>query len=167
MLHNLPIAGTANQHRQQQYERSKYCYDAVFHLVTAAKGAEEFYTKTNNLARLETIEEARIADDKTLAAWAGHPHLRVIDNSVNFADKIKNLNKEISAFLGEPEPHEIERKFLIKMPNLTNTNNNTIKKIEIIQTYLTSENPNEELRIRQRGLGKSFVYTEKCKGVVL
>ena len=34
-------------------------YDAVFHLVTAANGAEEFYTLENNAARTETIEEAR------------------------------------------------------------------------------------------------------------
>ena len=31
-------------------------YDAVFHLVTAAKGAEEFYTHANNAARYETPE---------------------------------------------------------------------------------------------------------------
>lgn len=29
-------------------------YDAVFHLVTAAKGAEQFYTTANNAARTET-----------------------------------------------------------------------------------------------------------------
>ena len=29
-------------------------YDAVFHLVTAAKGAEQFYTLANNAARYET-----------------------------------------------------------------------------------------------------------------
>ncbi|MBQ3044906.1 MAG: ATP-binding protein [Clostridia bacterium] len=34
-------------------------YDAVFHLVTAAKGAEEFYTLSNNEARTETLEQAR------------------------------------------------------------------------------------------------------------
>jgi len=34
-------------------------YDAVLHLTTAAKGAESFYTKSNNAARRETIEEAR------------------------------------------------------------------------------------------------------------
>ena len=33
-------------------------YDAVFHLVTAAKGAERFYTLANNAARYETVEEA-------------------------------------------------------------------------------------------------------------
>ena len=33
-------------------------YEAVIHLVTAAKGAEEFYTTANNEARYESINEA-------------------------------------------------------------------------------------------------------------
>lgn len=43
-------------------------YGAVFHLVTAAKGAEKYYTTANNQARYETVEEARIADDKIIDA---------------------------------------------------------------------------------------------------
>ena len=93
-------------------------YDAVFHLVTAAKGAEAFYTTANNAARKETPAQAAELDDKLISAWTGHPHLRVIDNSVHFEYKIKRLIQEITSFLGEPLPLEIERKFLIKMPNL-------------------------------------------------
>ena len=92
-------------------------YDAVFHLVTAAKGAEEFYTTANNTARTETVEEAAAMDDKFIAAWTGHPHLRVIDNSTDFEDKMKRLIAEIASFLGEPGPFEIERKFLIEYPD--------------------------------------------------
>ncbi len=33
-------------------------YEAVLHLVTAAQGAEEFFTNSNNEARYESIEEA-------------------------------------------------------------------------------------------------------------
>ena len=40
-------------------------YDAVFHLVTAAKGAEEFYTTANNNARTETVEEAAAMESTT------------------------------------------------------------------------------------------------------
>lgn len=43
-------------------------YDAVFHLVTAAKGALEFYTTANNAARRETPEEAAAMDDKLISA---------------------------------------------------------------------------------------------------
>ena len=91
-------------------------YDAVFHLITAANGAEAFYTTENNAARTETVEQARALDKKLVEAWTGHPHLRVIDNSTGFEDKMKRLVKEVTSFLGEPEPLEIERKFLIAYP---------------------------------------------------
>lgn len=138
-------------------------YDAVFHLVTAAKGAEKFYSKETNSARRENLEEARLADDRTLSAWAGHPHLRVIDNSTGFEDKIRRLIREISSYLGEPQPYEIERKFLIKYPDLKALNNPTLEKVDIIQTYLRKSNPNEEIRIRQRGCDGHFVYTRTIK----
>lgn len=136
-------------------------YDAVFHLVTAAKGAEEFYTLENNTARTETIEEAIKSDDNLINAWNGHPHFRIIDNSTNFEDKIKKLLKEISHFLGEPEPYEIERKFLIKYPNISWLEKKC-KKLEIIQTYLNSNN-NEEVRVRQRGNNGNYIYTQTIK----
>ena len=85
-------------------------YDAVFHLVTAAKGAEAFYTTANNTARTETVEQAAALDDRLISAWTGHPHLRVIDNSTSFEEKMRRLVKEIATFLGEPEPYEIERR---------------------------------------------------------
>ena len=75
-------------------------YDAVFHLVTAAKGAEEFYNTDNNIARTETPEQAARLDDKLIAAWTGHPHLRVIGNNGSFDDKMKKLIEEIAFFLG-------------------------------------------------------------------
>lgn len=136
-------------------------YDAVFHLVTTANGAEEYYTLENNKARYENIEDARKSDKKTLQAWTGHPHLRVIDNSTDFQGKMRKLITEISTFLGEVEPYEIERKFLIKYPNLKELEKIS-KKVEIIQTYLDSNN-GQELRIRQRGDGKNFVYTKTRK----
>jgi len=46
----------------------------VLHLVTAADGAEKFYTLENNQARSETPEVARIVDRKTQMVWNGHPY---------------------------------------------------------------------------------------------
>lgn len=138
-------------------------YDAVFHLVTAAKGAESFYTTANNTARTETVEEARAIDDKLIAAWTGHPHLRVIDNATDFEDKMRRLIKEVSSFLGEPEPYEIERKYLIEYPDiewLLNTPN--CEKVQIIQTYLKTDG-DEEIRVRQRGSNGHFIFTETIK----
>ena len=138
-------------------------YDAVFHLVTAAKGAEKFYTTANNAARTETMEQAAALDDKLIAAWTGHPHLRVIDNATDFDDKLKRLMAEISAFLGEPEPFEIERKFLIEYPDLSWLESlPNCRRVEIIQTYLKAPE-GEESRVRQRGSNGSYVYYQTIK----
>ena len=49
-------------------------YDLVLHLVTAADGAEKFYTLENNEARSETPEVARMLDDLLKVAWNGAPN---------------------------------------------------------------------------------------------
>ncbi len=141
-------------------------YDAVFHLVTAAKGAEEFYTTANNSARTETLEQAAEMDDKFISAWTGHPHLRVIDNSTDFENKMKRLIKEISTFLGEPVPYEIERKFLIEYPDIRMLEQNpNCRKVKIIQTYIQSDGEGE-VRIRQRGENGNYIYFKTTKKAV-
>lgn len=138
-------------------------YDAVFHLVSAAKGASEYYTLANNPARRENVDEAIIADDKILNAWTGHPHLRVIDNSTDFNEKLQRLMLEITSFLGEPEPYEIERKYLIEFPDLKLLDEmKNCKKVNIMQTYLLSDK-NEEVRIRQRGIDGNYIYYKTIK----
>ena len=149
-------------------------YDAVFHLVTAADGAEEFYQWNdpskddvgNNAARMESPEEARVKDKQTLNAWIGHPHLRVFDNSTDFKGKVDRIIKEVFALLGEPVPSEIERKYLIKKPTDEQIKSlGCISKTNIIQTYLKHYDDGvAERRVRQRGTkedGFSFYYTEK------
>ena len=59
-------------------------YDAVFHLVTAADGAESYYNLTNNKARSESIEQAKKLHEEILSVWMATPHFRVIDNSTSF-----------------------------------------------------------------------------------
>ena len=141
-------------------------YDAVFHLVTAAKGAEEFYTTSNNSARTETVEQAAEIDNKLISAWTGHPHFRVIDNQTDFDGKIKRLLSEISSFLGEPEPFEIERKFLIEYPDLKILNSlENCQRVEIIQTYLDSIN-GDEVRVRQRGENGHYIYFQTTKRMI-
>ena len=138
-------------------------YDAVFHLVTAAKGAREYYTLDNNPARGESVEEAIKADEKILQAWMGHPHLRVIDKSTDFNTKLQRLMNEITSFLGEPEPYEIERKYLIEFPDLKLLDEmKNCNKVNIIQTYLLSDK-NEEVRVRQRGIDGNYIYYKTIK----
>ena len=138
-------------------------YDAVFHMVTAAKGSAEHYTTENNKARTETVEQAIALDDKLLTAWTGHPHLRVIENEEEFEVKLRHLVAEINSFLGEPEPFEIERKFLISYPDVVWLESlPNCRRVEIIQTYLKSD-PDEEIRVRQRGEKGSYVYYQTVK----
>ena len=138
-------------------------YDGIFHLVTAAKGASEFYTTANNAARTETPQQAAAADDRIIASWTGHPHLRVIDNERSFEGKMKHLIAEISRLLGEPELFEIERKFLIEYPDLDLLESLPYcEKVGIIQTYINAPE-GEEVRIRQRGANGHFIYYETRK----
>lgn len=93
-------------------------YDGIFHLESAAVGAREFYTTTNNPARKETPEEAAARDLKTRQAWVGHPHLRIIKSNTDFNQKMEQFSLSIERLLGIPEPLEIERKLLVAYPNL-------------------------------------------------
>lgn len=138
-------------------------YDAVFHLVTAAIGAEEFYTCANNPARRENnLGIARLTDERTQQAYIGHPHLRIIDNSTDFQEKVNRLCHEVFTVLGIPVPLEIERKFLIERPSEETLKAHGAVSQKIVQAYLKS-NGDTERRIRERGNEKGFTcfYTEK------
>jgi len=63
-------------------------YDLVIHMVTAADGAEKFYTTENNAARTETPEQARELDGKMIDCWGGHPNLKVVKNTGAFDKKL-------------------------------------------------------------------------------
>lgn len=137
-------------------------YDAVLHLVSAADGAEQFYTTSNNVQRLEQADEeglktARLLDKKVIHAWKDHPHLRVINNNEDFDSKLNRVLKEISNVLELPQPIQHERKYLVEVTGdiLPETIDS-----EITQTYLVAD-PDCEVRLRQRSWnGKSiFIHT--------
>jgi thymidylate kinase len=65
-------------------------YDMVVHLVTAAKGAVEFYDY-NNPERYETPEQAALVDDLQLASWAAHPRLVVLENEETTPDGVRRI----------------------------------------------------------------------------
>ncbi len=125
-------------------------YDAVLHLVSAADGAEKFYTVANNAQRYEKADEAglaiaRMLDKKIVQAWTGHPHLRVINNGEDFERKMQRVIKEISAVLGLPQSIEEERKYIVEIVGeLPECIESTIT-----QTYLVAA-PGYVVRIRKR-----------------
>ena len=141
-------------------------YGAVLHLVTCAKGAEYAYNY-GNAARYESIEDARKADDNTLRAWSGHHALYVIDNSVDFEDKINRAVTQIYRILGESAPEPGKHKYLVKMPDRDELSRKYgALPIEMMQTYLLSSDPEIERRIRQQSSldDQLFFYTTKRIG---
>jgi CYTH domain-containing protein/predicted ATPase len=148
-------------HRQMCDER---CH-AVIHLRTAALGAEEFYTLANNETRIETPEQARALDERTLDAWIKHQHPRVIDNSTDFEGKLHRLFAEVCGILGDPVPLEKEDKFLIEPLELTDI---PVKwnESQITQDYLVSPVTGEERRVRARCDGDSTSYYHTVKRAV-
>merc|ERR1719150_2082117 len=81
-------------------------YNQVIHLVTAAKGAEDHYTRSNNNARTEDISMAVKNDNLVGDAWVGHPYYEVIDNATDFEMKMRRLTKTVADKLGIPNAEE-------------------------------------------------------------
>lgn len=89
------------QHLQMTEEDMVARYDAVFHLQSAAIGAQKYYTFANNTARVESIEQATDLDIRHQKAAQVHPYFYLLDNRGDFDDKMKRLIKEIESFLIE------------------------------------------------------------------
>ena len=53
-------------------------------MISAAKGAETFYTLENHSSRSEDLETARMLDTKAAEAWVGHPNV----------DSVRRKNKK-------------------------------------------------------------------------
>ena len=80
---------------------SHHRYEAVIHMVSAADGAEDFYTSENNAARYETVQEAKELDHKLQSCYVGHPRHIIIKNYLgeSFDYKINRVIEEITQVL--------------------------------------------------------------------
>lgn len=125
-------------------------YDAVAHMVTAADGAEEFYTLENNLARRETPEEARESDARIKKIYLSHPHLRVVDNSTDFEAKVRKVVDLALSLFGVPTRREYEGKFLLTGPVDPRSLGVPVETIDIVQHYLSPADSPREDRVRRR-----------------
>lgn len=128
-------------------------YDAVIHMVTAAKGAEEFYTTENNSARSESVELARELDEKILKAWTGHQNLRIVGNKKDFNAKIEQAIHEIATILGDDTSVETRRTFKVDVIGDIPYGIET----EITEYTLNTDVPGG-MKIRKRGTSGNFVY---------
>lgn len=84
-------------------------------MVTAADGAEQFYTSQNNEARYETVAMAKELDKKLINAWIGHPHFSIIPNKhESFQKKVDQAVETVCNYIGMPTPTSFYKKFLIR-----------------------------------------------------
>lgn len=136
-------------------------YDAVIHLVTAADGAEGFYTLANNAVRTETAEQARALDMRLKQAYVGSPKIQVIDNSTAFDGKLRRVEESISHILWIPQPLEIENKYLIRITDM-DALMKVSRSVDIEQTYIQLWDIEERVRMRSMdGIGHTYYHTLK------
>lgn len=133
-------------------------YDAVIHLVTAAQGAEKFYTLEQaeggeSSSRTETAQQARDQDERTVQAWVGHEHLHIIDNSTSFTKKCQRTVDRVFKTIGEDTGHgHALRK--IKLPYMSSNEIIAcaaaagVTNICVFQCHTTYVSPTSRLRIR-------------------
>lgn len=82
-------------------ENLKNSYDAVFHLVSTAIGAEFAFGMINNEHRIHNIEESRIQELKAQKIWTGHKAFYIFENNVPFDKKMDNVIDSVKHFIEE------------------------------------------------------------------
>ncbi|XP_064612179.1 TRPL translocation defect protein 14-like [Liolophura sinensis] len=141
-------------------------YNQVIHMVTAAKGAEAFYT-TAHETRYEDLDMARRLDDLASQAWVGHPYFDVIDNENNTDFEVK-LNRMIAAVcnrLGIDVTDRLsvdstKRKFLIaSLPDPSKFPQ--YEDFTVIHDYLVTPSRKMQARLRRRGQDVKWDESQK------
>lgn len=139
-------------------------YNQILHLVSAANGAEEFYSTEEHACRSEGVGVARELDYKSAAAWVGHPYFDVIDNSTNFETKMNRMIESVCQKLGIDIGDRLlstsrKLKFLVALLP-PNSEFPPFQDFEVEHHYLQSSGPKVQARLRKRGQKKSLqLYT--------
>ena len=147
-------------------------YHQVVHLTTAADGAEDFYTQINNSTRTEGLNKAKDVDMATQKVWIGHPYFEVVTNTGtrSFDDKILKLIAVVSSRAGVESGDRVaegsrKRKWLVKGIDAS-LPFPSFQEFDVIHTYLTSANPQEQVRVRRRGQDGRFSYSRTIRRIV-
>lgn len=105
----------------------------------------------------ESLEE----NAALISLWTGHTHMRLIGD--RYPEKSDRLILEVCSLLGEPEPFEIERKFLIKLPDMNYLESLcACCKVGISQTYLDYPD-GSHARVRRRDNNGKCLYYHTVK----
>ncbi|MDR1100755.1 MAG: AAA family ATPase [Clostridiales bacterium] len=150
-------------------ENLRQRYDAVFNIVTTAYGAEDMWEKFsgNTPGRYErSVEQARETEDRIQMSWAGHHNLQIFRNDeFGWKGKEERLFNAVYSIIGVTPPMRTQRRYLVDisadLSAFAAENNCVVQEIE--QTYLKSDNPKMERRVRKvrNGGDITYYYTEK------
>ncbi|KMQ91800.1 hypothetical protein RF55_8293 [Lasius niger] len=138
-------------------------YNQIIHMVSAANGAEEFYSTEEHACRSEGVELARDLDYKAAASWVGHPYFDVIDNRQDFESKICRMIECVCQKLGIDTGDRLRAssrkvKFLVKAPLPADTEFPPFQDFDVVHNYLQSNNPKMQARLRKRGQKGHWSY---------
>ncbi|XP_075169609.1 TRPL translocation defect 14 isoform X4 [Haematobia irritans] len=137
-------------------------YNQILHLVSAANGAEEFYTTEEHACRSEGVDMARELDYKSAAAWVGHPYFDVIDNSTNFETKMNRLIESVCQKVGIDIGDRLlatSRKLKFLVANLPpDSEFPPFQDFDVEHQYLQSSGPKVQARLRKRGQNNHWSY---------
>jgi len=147
-------------------------YDQVIHMVSAAMGAEQFYTLENSNCRSEDVGRARELDTRAGEAWVGHPYLEVVDNSAtNFDAKIHSLIYKVSCKTGidvamDKSDQATKIKFVVNGPLPSDDVFPKFRDFEVVQDYLLTSSGKVQSRLRKRGRKGKWSYTHTVRKLV-
>uniref|UniRef100_A0A336LYL4 CSON005316 protein n=1 Tax=Culicoides sonorensis TaxID=179676 RepID=A0A336LYL4_CULSO len=138
-------------------------YHQIVHMVSAANGAEEFYSTEDHACRSEGVGLARELDYKSAAAWVGHPYFDVIDNSTDFEQKMNRMIECVCQKLGIDTGDRLKTtsrklKFLLAGPLPSNAEFPPFQDFEVVHNYLQSAGMKAQARLRKRGQNGHYSY---------
>lgn len=148
-------------------------YHHVVHMVSAANGAEDFYSVEDHNARFEGLELARERDHRAMEAWREHPYVDVVDNRADFETKLKHLIdvviKRIGLECGDRfKANSRKVKFHVSGPLPESIEFPRFTDFEVVHHYL-QQTDGAQSRLRKRGRDGRWSYTctvrrPECKG---
>lgn len=155
---NMNIDSTRSSQISKKYTLKTYQFQ-----VSAAVGAEEFYSTEDHACRSEGVEMARDLDYRAAAAWVGHPYFDVIDNSTDFESKMKRMISSVCQKLGINTGDRLlknskKHKFLVKGPLPSDDVFPPFQDFDVIHNYLKTSLPKIQARLRKRGQKGHWMY---------
>jgi hypothetical protein len=137
-------------------------YNQIVHMVSAANGAEDFYSTEDHSCRSEGVDLARELDYKSAAAWIGHPYFDVIDNSTDFDAKVNRMIECVCQKLSIDTGDRLLRtsrklKFLVSGP-LSDIQFPSFQDFNVVHHYLQTSGQRVQTRLRKRGQNGHWSY---------